>query len=227
MSVKSNMGDFMGFAGQGYFAGFYVPSPWGGDGLVFDTLDRGPKIDHPSRGEDPMAQQLELFVLEEQPANAPPVLASPGNRPYGKGRPCTPFPPGTGPHGETCGGCLFAERQTNYNGNKHWIKCSRMRNAHTGGTGTDVKARWESCEAWQPRDVSLLRFAVVGIYEAHVYLRKGDRYNEAMDWKGGPIATVADLWVWWDWHHEHCWRTLRPPGFRSWTGGSWQAIEPE
>lgn len=102
-----------------------------------------------------------------------------------------------------------------------------MKEVWTHGGGTDIRAKWPACEAWQPKNANLLRFVVVGIYEAHVYLRKGDRYNEEMEWKGGPIETVPDMWVWWDWHEENGWRPLWVPGFRMGTTNKWQAIKPE
>lgn len=60
--------------------------------------------------------------------------------------------PGTGPEGETCGSCKHCDRQTNYSGNKRWIKCELARAKWTGGRGSDILARAPACDKWQPQE---------------------------------------------------------------------------
>lgn len=157
--------------------------------------------------------QLPLFVLPEDatppqdPKNRVQVLLGQhGNRPYGKGRPCTPHPPGSGPQGETCGGCFLATRRRR--GKKQWIKCARMAHAYTNGSGTDVKAKWPACAAWEPADTSLVRVVRAAGKTAAVYRRKKDRYNSSMEWPGAAVDTEAAIVAWWDWTQEQGWRPL-------------------
>jgi hypothetical protein len=56
-------------------------------------------------------------------------------------------PIGTGPAGETCGGCRHAHRMEG--SSKHWIKCELMRAIWTGGTATDIRAGDAACRQWE------------------------------------------------------------------------------
>lgn len=67
---------------------------------------------------------------------------------------CTPAPIGSGPTGETCGGCYFYHRQTYHNG-AH-LKCLKAMAAWTHGPGSDIKAKWRACREWQPKPTHLL-----------------------------------------------------------------------
>lgn len=60
---------------------------------------------------------------------------------------CTPYPVGSGPQDERCGTCANLCR---FKQSKTWLKCGMMQHAWTGGTGTDIKARWTACRAWRP-----------------------------------------------------------------------------
>lgn len=159
--------------------------------------------------------QLPLFDLPPaepcEPAK-PRIAANPGNRPYGKGRPCTPSDPGTGPQGETCGGCLFLRRIQSRSG-KTFLKCGVMRHAWTRGGGTDVKAKWPACGEWYPKDQVKIRIPVVAhkgmAVSAAVFYRKKDGEPKS-EW-AAPIDTLADLWIWYDYHVENGWLSLHPP----------------
>lgn len=56
-------------------------------------------------------------------------------------------PPGSGPEGETCGGCCHAGRMSR--GKKQWIKCYLNRTNWTRTRRTDIRARDRACAYWQ------------------------------------------------------------------------------
>lgn len=52
--------------------------------------------------------------------------------------------PGTGPDGEKCKGCSFAERH------RKWAKCGHSSAPrHTGGKGTDILLNSPACKFWK------------------------------------------------------------------------------
>lgn len=51
--------------------------------------------------------------------------------------------PGTGPAGETCGGCEHAVRFG------HWSKCGLAQAKWTSGRATDIRLRAPACERWE------------------------------------------------------------------------------
>lgn len=54
--------------------------------------------------------------------------------------------PGSGPAGETCGGCKnFVRKEMS----KTYFKCGIMRAYWTGGTGTDIRSRDKACRHWE------------------------------------------------------------------------------
>jgi hypothetical protein len=59
--------------------------------------------------------------------------------------------PGSGPQGETCGGCKHLVRRRM---SKTYQKCRLMEAHWTGGTGTDVQARSPACRNWEKNDGS-------------------------------------------------------------------------
>jgi len=68
--------------------------------------------------------------------------------PYKGRRNAHPYPPGSGPEGETCGTCM-AERCLSYH-NKYYYKCNYMRYAWTHGLGTDIRLKDHACFLWKP-----------------------------------------------------------------------------
>ena len=58
------------------------------------------------------------------------------------------FKPGTGPSGETCGGCRHAVRLGL--GKKRWFKCRLSEAAWTHTRRTDIRARDAACRLWEP-----------------------------------------------------------------------------
>jgi hypothetical protein len=61
----------------------------------------------------------------------------------------TPYPVGSGPAGETCRTCKHLRRIKRAN---TYIKCGLMERYWTGGAGTDVKAKWPACKAWERKE---------------------------------------------------------------------------
>lgn len=55
--------------------------------------------------------------------------------------------PGTGPRGETCGSCWFAEKH------RRWHKCGHLNARHkqTGGRGSDILVSAPACMYWEPK----------------------------------------------------------------------------
>jgi hypothetical protein len=58
----------------------------------------------------------------------------------------TPYPVGSGPAGETCRTCRHLCRV-----NGRYLKCKLMQRFWTGGPGTDIRAKWSACKAWEQR----------------------------------------------------------------------------
>lgn len=57
------------------------------------------------------------------------------------------YPPGTGPKGETCGGCKHCVRRRLA---KTYLKCGLNRANWTGGGATDIRAKDPACKFWEP-----------------------------------------------------------------------------
>ena len=62
---------------------------------------------------------------------------------------CSPAPVGSGPQGETCKTCRHYTR-AKYHDYYH-LKCGLMEAHWTHGSGTDIKAKWPACRAWEAR----------------------------------------------------------------------------
>lgn len=58
----------------------------------------------------------------------------------------TPYPVGSGPDGETCRTCKHLTHSNKF------IKCELMRRYWTGGPGTDIRAKWAACKAWERKE---------------------------------------------------------------------------
>ena len=60
-----------------------------------------------------------------------------------------PYPPGSGPPGQTCGTCakLCARRYA-----RTYYKCHVLMRYWTGGRGTDVRKKDAACLSWEPRE---------------------------------------------------------------------------
>lgn len=56
--------------------------------------------------------------------------------------------PGTGPEGEKCQTCRHKASTGNSHARVYW-KCILMRNAWTGGPGTDIRMRSPACSKWE------------------------------------------------------------------------------
>ncbi|NSX15009.1 hypothetical protein HTY52_13075 [Cupriavidus taiwanensis] len=56
--------------------------------------------------------------------------------------------PGTGPEGEKCQTCRHKASTGNSHARVYW-KCALMRNAWTGGPGTDIRMRSPACNRWE------------------------------------------------------------------------------
>lgn len=61
--------------------------------------------------------------------------------------PCTPASPGSGPAGETCKTCRHITTMPGVAG--RYLKCGLMQHEWSRGPGTDIKARWPACSAWE------------------------------------------------------------------------------
>lgn len=58
--------------------------------------------------------------------------------------------PGSGPNGETCKSCRWSRKKTGVAG--VYLKCFHPSvKTHTNGPGSDIKARWPACSAWEPK----------------------------------------------------------------------------
>ena len=60
-----------------------------------------------------------------------------------------PYPPGSGPKGESCGTCARA-RCLPYHGKNYW-KCWYMRHTWTHGLGTDIRLKDPACKLWKEK----------------------------------------------------------------------------
>lgn len=58
--------------------------------------------------------------------------------------------PGTGPKGETCGGCAHRVLWQSDSGKK-FSKCGLCRGNWTRGRGSDITKKDAACVAWQPK----------------------------------------------------------------------------
>lgn len=61
----------------------------------------------------------------------------------------TPYPVGSGPTGETCRTCKHLTHIRHAN---TYLKCDLMRKYWTGGSGTDIRAKWAACKAWERKE---------------------------------------------------------------------------
>lgn len=59
-----------------------------------------------------------------------------------------PYPPGTGPEGQSCGTCAKL-REVRYS--KKYFKCSVQYKHWTDGPGTDIRKKDPACLSWEPR----------------------------------------------------------------------------
>jgi hypothetical protein len=68
-----------------------------------------------------------------------------------------PYPPGSGPPGQTCGTCAKLYRVEYHN--KAYFKCGVLRAGWTHGPGTDIRKKDPACMCWEPRidKVTLIR----------------------------------------------------------------------
>lgn len=64
--------------------------------------------------------------------------------------PCTPAPVGSGPKGRKCRDCTHCARVGTPAGNA-FLKCGLMEHAWTNGAGSDIRAGWEACRAFELR----------------------------------------------------------------------------
>lgn len=65
-----------------------------------------------------------------------------------------PYPPGSGPPGQTCGTCAkLCERRLA----KTYFKCHVLIKFWTAGPGTDIRKKDPACMAWEPRESSQIR----------------------------------------------------------------------
>ena len=76
------------------------------------------------------------------------LLEGPVDRYKGR-RNAFPYPPGTGPDGETCKTCRHATR-IEYHAKAYW-KCGLMKHYWTHGPGTDIRLKDEACKFWKRR----------------------------------------------------------------------------
>ena len=59
-----------------------------------------------------------------------------------------PYPPGSGPAGQTCGTCAkLCERRFS----KTYFKCHVLMKFWTAGPGTDIRKKDPACLCWEPR----------------------------------------------------------------------------
>jgi hypothetical protein len=59
-----------------------------------------------------------------------------------------PYPPGSGPPGQTCGTCAkLCERRFS----KTYFKCHVLMKFWTAGPGTDIRKKDPACLCWEPR----------------------------------------------------------------------------
>jgi hypothetical protein len=60
-----------------------------------------------------------------------------------------PYPPWSGPAGQSCGTCAKLCRISYHN--KVYFKCGVLRASWTHGPGTDIRKKDPACKAWEPR----------------------------------------------------------------------------
>lgn len=61
-----------------------------------------------------------------------------------------PYPPGTGPKGETCGTCRMCVK--NPYRDRNYYKCRYLKFRWTCGQGTDLRLKDEACFLWKKKD---------------------------------------------------------------------------
>lgn len=88
------------------------------------------------------AQQRRGLALFDQPPFTAMELSI-----FKAGRNATPHRPGTGPAGESCKTCRHLSPVEYHN--KHYLKCGLMRALWSHGPGTDIRAKWPACRAWE------------------------------------------------------------------------------
>lgn len=59
-----------------------------------------------------------------------------------------PYPPGSGPPGQTCGTCIKCVAK-HYS--KTYFKCHVLRKFWTSGPATDIRKKDRACLSWEPR----------------------------------------------------------------------------
>lgn len=64
-----------------------------------------------------------------------------------------PYPPGSGPRGESCGSC--GKLRSGGELGKRYFKCNVLRGSWTGGAGTDVRKKDPACLAWEARTLKV------------------------------------------------------------------------
>ena len=62
-------------------------------------------------------------------------------------RTATPYSPGTGPDGETCGTCAHAVVKPMESRN-YW-KCGEAKGAWTNSVNSDIRLKWPACRGWK------------------------------------------------------------------------------
>lgn len=110
-----------------------APNPMTGTDLLDAASRPGVQTGAGGRAD---SSQFELMVL---PASA--LKARPRSKKHGHAA-----VPGTGPAGETCGGCSHLVRKHLA---KTYLKCGLMSAHWTGGEGTDVRAGDPACRRWE------------------------------------------------------------------------------
>lgn len=63
---------------------------------------------------------------------------------------CIPAPSGTGPEGEFCRTCKFLAHVRHHD--KTYLKCRVVQKFWTHGAGSDIRAMWDACREWQPKE---------------------------------------------------------------------------
>lgn len=93
----------------------------------------------------------------------------------------TPAPVGSGPDGETCKTCRFAERIRWHD--KTYHKCKLMEKYWTHGGGTDIKLRWAACKSWVPPESRVLGLG-----------KFAEECIEKLGWSRESLLIIADYY---------------------------------
>src|ERR1700744_4787804 len=59
-----------------------------------------------------------------------------------------PYPPGSGPKGQTCGAC---SKLCEVKYSKKYFKCHVIMKSWTHGPGTDIRKKDPACKSWEPK----------------------------------------------------------------------------